>query len=156
MSPEQRPRPALNGDNAFFFEALADGRLVAQQCSDCAQFRHPPVPCCPRCQSFAWEAADLTGTGELITFTVLHHPVMPPFAAGYIVGLVEFVEGVRIVMNLEIAEEDVSIGMEVDVRAQSYDPELTLPAGFLPGAPSDVLSSTETGGAASGETIQEA
>lgn len=156
MAEALRPRPAVNLDNAFYFDALRAGRLVCQQCSDCSEFRHPPVPCCPRCHSFAWQETPLSGRGELITYTVLHHPVMPPFAAGYIVGLVEFAEGVRIVMNLEIAEEDVAIGMEVEVRAIPYDPELTLPAGFIPGAPSDVLSSTETGGTAAGEKTKEA
>lgn len=156
MTEALRPRPALNLDNAFYFDALNEGRLVAQQCGDCAEFRHPPVPCCPRCQSFDWQASELSKIGELVTYTVLHHPVMPPFDVGYIVGLVEFAEGVRIVMNLEIDEADVSIGMEVEVRAHSYDPELTLPAGFLPGTPSKVLSSTESGGSTPGNDTKEA
>lgn len=156
MTEALRPRPALNLDNAFYFDALKEGRLVAQQCGDCAEFRHPPVPCCPRCHSFSWQEAPLSGSGELVSFTVLHHPVVPPFTAGYVVGLVEFAEGVRIVMNLEIAEEDVAIGMEVEVRTHSYDPELTLPAGFLPGAPNRVLSSTEADGTTSGDDTKEA
>ncbi|MCU4297020.1 hypothetical protein D3I60_07995 [Brevibacterium permense] len=144
MTEALRPRPALNLDNAFYFDALKEGRLVAQQCGDCAEFRHPPVPCCPRCQSFDWDVSDLSDTGELVTYTVLHHPVVPPFEAGYIVGLVEFAEGVRIVMNLEIDEADVSIGMKVEVRPHFYDPDLALPAGFAPGAETCVRSSTET------------
>ena len=143
MTEALRPRPALNLDNAFYFDALREGRLVAQQCGDCAEFRHPPVPCCPRCQSFDWHASELSDTGELVTYTVLHHPVMPPFEAGYIVGLVEFAEGVRMVMNLEIEEADVSIGMNVEVRPHFYDPELALPAGYMPGAETRVRSSTE-------------
>ena len=156
MPEALRPRPALNLDNAFYFDALNEGRLVAQQCGDCAEFRHPPVPCCPRCQSFVWHSSDLSTTGKLVTYTVLHHPVVPPFEAGYIVGLVEFAEGVRIVMNLEIDETDVSIGMDVDVRAHFYDPDLALPAGFLPGAQSRVLSSRESAGAAPGNETKEA
>lgn len=144
MAETLRPRPALNLDNAFYFEALNEGRLVAQQCSDCAEYRHPPVPCCPNCQSFDWQASELSKIGELVTFTVLHHPVVPPFEAGYIVGLVEFAEGVRIVMNLEIDEAEVAIGMDIEVRPHFYDPELALPAGFLPGAGSRVRSSAET------------
>src|SRR5699024_9342005 len=131
MTEALRPRPALNMDNAFYFDALKEGRLVAQQCGDCAEFRHPPVPCCPRCQSFDWRDCELSGTGELVTYTVLHHPVMPPFEVGYIVGLVEFAEGVRIVMNLE-------------VRPLCDDAELALPAGSVPGAETCVRSSTET------------
>lgn len=141
MTETLRPRPAINRDNAFYFDALSTGHLVAQKCSDCAEFRHPPVPCCPHCQSFDWVAEELGTTGELVTYTVLHHPVVPPFEAGYIVGLVEFGSGIRIVMNLEIPEEAVAIGMKVDVRVHQYDQELALPAGFLPGSDDSIRSS---------------
>lgn len=144
MTDALRARPAMNLDNAFYFEALKEGRVVAQQCSDCSEYRHPPVPCCPHCQSFDWTASELSATGELVTYTVLHHPVVPPFRAGYLVGLVQLAEGVSLVMNLEIDEDKVAIGMEVEVRPHFYDSEVALPAGFLPGAESRVLSSAES------------
>lgn len=135
MATPVRQRPAVNGDNAFFFEALQQGKLVAQQCSNCAQFRHPPVACCPHCHSFEWQATEMATAGTVISFVVLHHPVVPPFQAGYIVGLVELDHGVRMVMNLEFPEAEVEIGMEVEVRPYRYDDELVLMAGFKPGQP---------------------
>lgn len=138
-----RQRPAINRDNAFFFDALKEGRLVAQQCEECKTFRHPPVPMCPRCHALGWKATDIEGTGELISFTVIHHPVVPPFEAGYIVGLVELDHGVRIILNVEADEEDVEIGMTLEVRPYPYDDELVLPAAFLPGSESVIVSSTE-------------
>lgn len=145
MSQALRQRPAVNRDNAFFFEALQQGRLVAQQCASCSEFRHPPVPMCPSCHSIEWTASSIEGTGTLVTYSVLHHPVLPPFVAGYLVGLVELDHGVRLVLNLEYAEQDAAIGQSVEVRVVRYDDDLVLPAGFLPGSPTTIVSSTEGG-----------
>jgi len=131
MTQYLRQRPPINGDNAFFFDALEDGKLVAQQCSTCERFRHPPVPCCPNCQSFAWTAQEISGVGHLLSYTVIHHPIVPPFEQGYIVGLVELEHGIRMVMNLEFHEEHVAIGMPIDVRPHRYDEDLILMAGFI-------------------------
>lgn len=147
MSKSLRQRPPINADNAFFFEALKEGKLVAQQCSSCGLFRHPPVPCCPKCQSFEWEATEIPGLGELLSYTVIHHPVVPPFQKGYIVGLVELDHGVRMVMNLEFPESKVKIGMPIEVRPHQYDDELVLMAGFYQGQ--------DFSGAPLSETIKE-
>ena len=144
MSQTLRQRPAINKDNAFFFEQLAAGRITAQQCASCSEFRHPPVPMCPHCHALEWQATEISGTGVLTTYTVMHHPVLPPFTKGYIVGLVELDHGVRLVVNLEYAESDVEIGQTVEVRPVRYDADLVLPAGFLPGTTSTIVSSTET------------
>lgn len=144
MNQTLRQRPALNKDNQFFFDALTEGKICAQQCSSCNEFRHPPVPMCPHCHSLDWRATEMGSTGELVMYTVVHHPVIPPFAKGYIVGLVELEHGVRLVMNLEYDESEVEIGQEVEVRPVQYDDDLVLPAGFKPGAPSRIVSSTES------------
>lgn len=128
MTHALRPRPAINLDNAFFFEALATGRLVIQRCEDCGELRHPPVPMCPSCHSLDWHAQEMSGRGTLFSYVVMHHPVIAPFEPGYIVALVQLDEGPRIVMPLEgIAREDVVIGMPLVVRPERMDDDLTLP-----------------------------
>ncbi|QDQ98811.1 Zn-ribbon domain-containing OB-fold protein [Tomitella fengzijianii] len=128
MSEALRPRPPINADNRFYFDALDAGTVCAQCCDACGEFRHPPVPMCPRCHSLEWSPREMPGEGELVSFVVMHHPVRPPFEDGYIVALVEFPEGPRMVMNLEgIAEDDVKIGMTLRVAAEAVDDELTLP-----------------------------
>ena len=52
---------------------------------------------------------------------------MPFFDDGYIVALVELDEGVRLVTNLvEVAPEDVSMGMRVVVRYERFDNDIVL------------------------------
>jgi len=139
-----RQRPPINSDNAFFFKALEEDKLVAQQCSNCGLFRHPPVPCCPKCQSFEWQATEIQGHGQLLSYTVIHHPVVRPFQKGYIVGLVALEHGVHMVMNLEFPENKAEIGMSIEVRPHRYDDELVLMAGFYQGQDFDGVPLSET------------
>ncbi|MCF8609274.1 OB-fold domain-containing protein [Gordonia sp. HY285] len=128
MTDALRPRPSVNLDNGFVFEALNDGRLVIQKCDGCAELRHPPVPMCPSCHSLDWHGEEMSGRGTLFSYVVLHHPVVPPFRPGYVVALVELEEGARVVMPLEdVARDDIEIGMALSVAPERMDDELTLP-----------------------------
>jgi len=124
-----RPRPAINLDNAFFFESLNErGELSIQHCDDCTELRPPPVPMCPECNSLHWSPKTMSGRGILHSYVVMYHPIVPPFEPGYIVAVVELEEGVRVVMNLEgVAREDVQIGMPLHIAAERMDAELVLP-----------------------------
>lgn len=123
-----RPRPAINLDNAFFFDGLRNGQVLVQQCSACGALRHPPIPMCPQCRSLDWQAVPVGERAALWSFVVMHHPVVPPFEAGYVVATVEFPNGIRMVMNLEGVEEDaIEIGMPVRVAAEFVEADLALP-----------------------------
>lgn len=128
-----RPRPAINLDNAFFFEALNEcGELTIQNCDDCNELRHPPVPMCPECHSVHWSPKTMSGKGIIHSYVVLYHPIVPPFEPGYVVAVIELDEGPRVVMNLEDVErEDIKIGLAVDVTAERMDAELVLPVARL-------------------------
>lgn len=124
-----RPRPAINLDNAFFFESLNErGELSIQQCDECEELRHPPVPMCPDCNSLHWSPKVMGGHGIVHSYVVLYHPIVPPFEPGYMVAVIELDEGPRVVMNIEgIAREDVHIDMPVTVTAKRLDRDLVLP-----------------------------
>lgn len=128
-APEQlRPRPALNRDNAFWFEAAREHRLVIQRCASCGELRHPPAPCCPSCHSFEWDTVEASGHGVVHSFVVNHHPRTPGFEYPHVVVLVELAEGVRLVANVAGVEPaDVAIGMPVRLDWLDADPGLTLP-----------------------------
>ncbi|MBG0817922.1 bifunctional MaoC family dehydratase N-terminal/OB-fold nucleic acid binding domain-containing protein [Planomonospora sp. ID82291] len=123
-----RPRPALNRDNAFWFEAAREHRLVIQRCAGCETLRHPPGPCCPRCGSFDWDTVEASGRGHVYSYVVNHHPRHPAFAFPLLVALVELAEGTRLITGLAgVAPEAVEIGMPVVLDWIDPDPDLSLP-----------------------------
>jgi uncharacterized OB-fold protein len=123
-----RPRPAINGDNQFFWDGVNEGKLLIQRCTKCAQLRHPPGPACPNCGSLEWDTVESSGRGTVFSYVVPHYPPAPMFGDEYVVVLVELDEGVRFVSNLvDVAPDDVEIGTPVEVTFVQTDPELTLP-----------------------------
>jgi uncharacterized OB-fold protein/acyl dehydratase len=124
-----RPRPALNADNAFWFEAAKAHRLVIQRCTACGTLRHPTGPMCGQCRSLEWDTVDASGRGHVYSFVVNHHPQIPGFEYPLVVATVELDEGTRLIANMTgIAPEDVEVGMAVELDWIDADPDLTLPA----------------------------
>ena len=74
-----------------FWDAAAEGRLSAPQCTVCGTFVLPPQPFCFACQSQAFEWVDLPGTGTIYTYTVVRHPLAPQLAdvVPYVSGVIE-------------------------------------------------------------------
>ena len=124
-----RPRPAVTQDNAFWFEAAKEHRLLIQRCAQCGKLRHPPGPVCPACRSYDWDTVEASGRGTVYSYVVNHYPQVPAFDYPLPVGLIELEEGTRLVANLVgIDPGDVSVGMPVAVEWQDHDPDLSLPA----------------------------
>ena len=123
-----RPRPAVNLDNQFFFDGAKDEKLLIQKCSSCGALRHPPGPMCPGCQSVEWVAVEASGRGTVYSFVTNHYPQVPAFDYPLNVALIELEEGVRLISNVVgIPAEAVEIGMAVEVEFTAFDDELTLP-----------------------------
>ena len=123
-----KPRPAVNLDNAFWFEAAAEHRLVVQRCQQCGTLRHPPGPCCPECQSFDWDAVEASGRGTLYSYVVSHHPRHPAFDHPLLIALVELEEGTRLITNLiGVTPDEVVIDMPLEVAWHQADAQLSLP-----------------------------
>jgi uncharacterized OB-fold protein/acyl dehydratase len=127
-----RPRPAINRDNAFFFEGTAEHKLLIQRCASCGQLRHPPGPMCPNCHSLEWDTAESSGRGTVHSYVVNHYPQVPAFEYPLVVALIDLDEGTRLVSNLvDIEPGDVQIGMAVAVHWLDAGDDLTLPV-FAP------------------------
>ncbi len=97
-----RPEPAL--DDAGFWQACAERRLVFRCCEACGHVHHPPRPLCPRCQSTRLNWREATGPAQIFSYTRVHHPAHPAVRTHvpYDVVLVVFPEmqHVRLVSNL--------------------------------------------------------
>jgi len=121
------PRPGLTHDNPFFWEGVAQRKLLVQRCAGCRRLQHPPAPMCPSCHGFAMEAIEASGRGTVHSFVVFHHPPVPPFTYPNVIVLVELAEGTRLVSRLVgVDPEAVRIGMPVQVDFETVDGDLTL------------------------------
>jgi uncharacterized OB-fold protein len=117
----------MTPDTQFFWDGLREHRLLIQRCASCGALRHPPRPMCPSCNSLRWDTIASSGRGTVHSFVMPQHPPMPFMEPGFIVALVELEEGTRLISNLcEVAPEDASIGMPVEVFFAKFDGGLVL------------------------------
>ncbi|MEE8557079.1 MAG: OB-fold domain-containing protein [Myxococcota bacterium] len=128
MDKPRWPRPAINSDNAFFWEGIDREQILIQRCSGCGSLRHPPRPMCPSCQSAEWDTLKASGRGTVFSFVVPHHPQVPPFEFPLVVVLVELEEGTRLISNLVgVDPSEIQIGMAVEVEFAKVEEDFTLP-----------------------------
>jgi uncharacterized protein len=97
-----RPAPRLNAVNRPFWTGGAEGKLNIQQCGDCGQFTHPPLPLCRHCQSERIGHKAVPGTGTIDTLTVNHQAWAPGLEVPLVIALVALDEapGVYVTTNI--------------------------------------------------------
>jgi uncharacterized protein len=130
-----RVLPPSVGPSAFFWKLGADGKLRFLQCSTCSYFIHPPTSYCPKCGGREAAPEAMSGRGTVYSFTVNHQP-WDGSVASYVVAIVEMDEqsDLRLMTNLvDVAAEDVRIGMPVEVVFEGHD-DIYLPL-FRPVTP---------------------
>ena len=100
----------------MFTEALKESKLLGLKCNKCGAYTVPPKKVCMECTSEDLEVFELSGKGQIQTFTVIR---VPPegFEAPYIVGMAELDEGPWIMGNIVDVDPDEAtmdlIGMRV-------------------------------------------
>lgn len=110
--------PAVTEESAPFWEAAAEGRLLAERCADCGAESFPPRGACRSCRSRATAPVEVTGPGSVYSFTVNHQRWLPGLEVPYAVVLVEFERhpGVRVAGRLRgCPPGDAAVGLAVDV-----------------------------------------
>ncbi len=123
-----RPRPGISRDTAFFWEGITQGELRIQRCQSCERLFHPPVVRCPDCGIYDLGYLVSEGKGTIYSYVEPCHPKLPCFDYPYVVGLVELTEGTRLLTNIvDVAPNQVSVGMPVELVIRQTDPELALP-----------------------------
>jgi uncharacterized OB-fold protein len=84
-----------------FWDAFQAGRLVAQFCTECDRFQHYPKPVCGQCWGSSLEWRDLSGTGKIYTFAIVHRGPSKEFSdTPYAVGMVDLDEGIRMMARI--------------------------------------------------------
>ena len=114
-----RPLPELTPANEWFWTSGADGTLRIQECSDCGELVHPPVPICPYCRSRSSKPAPVSGRGTIVGYTVNAHRWLPDFEPPYVIANVALAEDPRVHLTTNIVgcePAEVEIGQEVAVQ----------------------------------------
>jgi uncharacterized OB-fold protein len=110
------------------WDGCKEGSLRVQRCRDCAGFVFIPQPICTHCQADALDWVESSGRGTVYSYTVVHRPPRPAFAVPYVVAIVELDEGWHMLTNLvDLAPEQVRVGLPVEVRFRPMSDEITLP-----------------------------
>jgi uncharacterized protein len=129
-----RPLPSPNALTEPYWSAAHQRELKLPRCEACAQFHFYPRSACPHCGSknLAWH--NVSGKGEVYSFTVVHRAPSKGFVeqVPYVVAVVALAEGLHMMTRLTQVQPDaVKIGMRVRVDFERQDDETTLPV-FLP------------------------
>jgi uncharacterized OB-fold protein len=135
-----------------FLRAAGEGRFVLQRCSACGMLRYPPGNACPFCTALESEWAEVSGKGTIYSYEVVMHPIHPSFReqVPYAIVLVELDEqrgaptehdGLRVLSMLvdgddkPESQENVAIGLRVEVGFTDLGDGLALPRFHLSGEP---------------------
>ena len=119
-----KPVPEPTATSAPFWAGVDDGELRMQHCAACSRWSFPPSTRCRHCATRdpAWHA--VTGTGELVTWSVVHQAPFPAFQGDvpYVVGVVRLDEGPQLMANLlEVDADRLAIGLRLRVVFEDRD-----------------------------------
>ena len=133
MDPKTNfPRPIPEFDAQEFWEGCNRGELLMQRCASCKTFRWLPQPMCPSCHSIEREWVRVSGKGTVYSYTIITHPVHPAARSRvpYNVAQVQLEEDPQLILitNLVgVPNEDIRIGMPVQVVFEEHSPGVMLP-----------------------------
>jgi uncharacterized OB-fold protein len=120
--------PVTRGEEAVFFSAAREHRLLFQRCRACGATVFYLRTVCPACHTEALTLEESSGRGTVHSFTVQHRAADPYTRARLPmkVVLVDLEEGFRLLGDL-VGPDDVHVDMPVEVVWDDVSEELTLP-----------------------------
>lgn len=112
MSTDRKINLSVNVENRLYWEAAGKGKLVMRKCSDCGKLHHYPRTICPHCHSSDTAFVEVSGRGEIYSYSVTRQ-AKPP----YVIAYVSLEEGVTMLTNIVDCDPDrLRIGDRVKVR----------------------------------------
>jgi len=116
-----------------FWEGLKEGKIYTTKCKKCGRLYFPPVADCAECYSSDMEWIELSGEGEIETFThVIVKPASFQDEPPYTVAIARLKEGVRALAWLtDVKKKDVKVGLKVKLVGK-VTPEGRLTYEFKP------------------------
>jgi uncharacterized OB-fold protein len=97
--------------------------LLSARCSGCELVVFPSLSACPRCSTNHFLPTPLPSEGALYTFSVVHS-AQKGWKVPYIVGYADLSSDLRVFARIDLAEQDLRIGMPLtlDVRPVNEPP----------------------------------
>jgi uncharacterized OB-fold protein len=128
--PDTMPSPLADAITLPWWQAAAEHRLVVQRCAACGHLHMPPTPVCPECRNSESSWQQVSGRGEVYTYTIAHRPIAQgqPLPTVIAVIALEDAGGVRLLSNLvDVDPAAISIGMPVEVVWEDMSDDLAIP-----------------------------
>lgn len=125
----EKPLPVIDDGTRAFWDASRQHRLSIPKCNACGEYHFYPRELCPHCHSNDLEWVDVSGKGEVYSYTIVRKPAGPVFAPDvpYVVAMIVLDEGPRMLTNIVTDDvENVLIGDRVTVSFDDVTPEVTL------------------------------
>jgi hypothetical protein len=106
------------------YKCMAQGKLVGGRCKKCGKPHFPPRPLCDECFAKEFDRIEISPTGKLLTYTVIHvAPIQFQGMAPYAVGIVKLENGLKIPgMIRGAAPEQIKIGMKLAISFEVCAP----------------------------------
>lgn len=128
--PDSMPPPMADGITLPWWQAASEHRLVVQCCAECGHTRLPPAPVCSECRSEEAGWQEVSGRGEVYTYTIVHRPIAAEQTIPYVIAVIALEDsgGVRMISNLvEMEPESVVIGLPVELVWEDMSDDLAIP-----------------------------
>jgi uncharacterized OB-fold protein len=125
----EKPLPVIDPGTKPFWDAARDQRLVIPKCRSCGKYHFYPRELCPHCHSADLEWTEVSGKGEIYSYTIARQPAGPVFAPDvpYVIAMITLDEGPRMLTNIVTDDvETIRIGDRVKVSYDQVTPEVTL------------------------------
>jgi len=129
MSEYKKQLPLITAIDKPFWEAAKRHELVAYRCLNCGTFYSHPTDCVA-CDKPKMDWVRVSGKGQVFTFGIYHQLYHPAWKEDipYNVAWVKLDEGPLLMSNIvECKNEDIHIGMPVEVVFDDVTEEVTLP-----------------------------
>lgn len=123
------PGPTITSVTQPFWDGVANGELLIQQCLDCKKHVFYPRSHCSHCWSDKLEWTEASGKARLKTFSIVHRPGHPGWEeiAPYPLGIVQLEEGPSMLTQLLVdSEEEWKQGDALQVKFVKVN-EVALP-----------------------------
>jgi uncharacterized OB-fold protein len=113
-----KPRPVPTAVSQPYWDGLREHRLLMQRCATCQQLQFYPRSGCRHCggTDLSWE--QVSGTGRIYSYTIIHRAPFEAFAADvpYVYAIIQLDEGPRVVATVETSDHD-SLTVDTPVTA---------------------------------------